>query len=145
MIRRASYNDIPAMANLLSDLFAIEDDFTIDIEKQSCGLKLLIDSVSSIVLVVQLDELIVGMASVQTLISTAMGEYVGLIEDVVVHESHRGKGIGQKLLSTLIEESEKAGLKRLSLGVDHRNHNAIDFYEKIGFSLSHMGLMYRIQ
>ncbi len=52
-IRRAVHNDIPQMANLLSELFAIEDDFTIDTEKQSRGLKLLLDTHSAIVLVVQ--------------------------------------------------------------------------------------------
>lgn len=144
MIRRACYDDIDAMAGLLSELFAIEDDFSIDIEKQSRGLKLLLDTPSAILLVAESKEGVIGMASVQTLISTAMGEYVGLIEDVIVTEAYRGAGIGKALLEALIAESECAGLKRLALGADHRNHNAIAFYQKHGFSISNMGLMYRI-
>jgi ribosomal protein S18 acetylase RimI-like enzyme len=143
-IRRATYNDIPAMANLLRELFSIEDDFTIDLEKHSLGLKLLLDTHGAIVLVAQEEESVIGMATIQKLVSTAMGEYVGLIEDVVVSESYRGRGIGKRLLEALIAESEKAGLKRLALGADHRNHNAIAFYQKYGFTTSHMGLMYRI-
>lgn len=141
-IRRARYDDIPAMANLLSKLFTIEDDFAIDIEKQSHGLKLLLDTENAIVLVAQEEENVIAMATVQKLVSTAMGEYVGLIEDVIVHEAYRGKGIGKSLLEELITESEIAGLKRLALGADHRNHNAIAFYEKFGFTTSQMGLMY---
>jgi GNAT superfamily N-acetyltransferase len=144
MIRRAIYNDIPTMVNLLSELFSIEDDFTIDTEKQLHGLKLLLDTQSAILLVVESDSRVIAMATLQTLVSTAMGENVGLIEDVVVTKSHRGNGIGKRLLEALIIESEKAGLKRLALGADHRNHAAIAFYQKHGFAMSHMGLMYRV-
>jgi ribosomal protein S18 acetylase RimI-like enzyme len=144
MIRRACYDDIDAMAGLLSELFAIEDDFSIDIEKQSRGLKLLLDTSSVILLVAESKEGVIAMASLQTLISTAMGEKVGLIEDVIVTEAYRGEGIGKALLEALIAESESAGLKRLALGADHRNHKAIAFYQKQGFSISKMGLMYRL-
>ncbi|MDO9057054.1 MAG: GNAT family N-acetyltransferase [Sulfuricurvum sp.] len=144
MIRRACYDDIDAMAGLLSELFAIEDDFSIDIEKQSRGLKLLLDTPSAILLVVESKEGVIGMATLQTLISTAMGEKVGLIEDVIVSEAYRGTGIGKALLEALIAESEGAGLKRLALGADHRNHKAIAFYQKQRFSISNMGLMYRL-
>lgn len=46
---------------------------------------------------------IVGMATIQTLISTAEGGRVGLVEDVVVDESFRGKGIGKLLLAGIEE------------------------------------------
>ncbi|MFA6188435.1 MAG: GNAT family N-acetyltransferase [Sulfuricurvum sp.] len=143
-IRYACSDDISAMTNLLCELFAIEDDFIIDLEKQSRGLTFLLDTPGAIVLVAQEDDCVIGMASVQTLISTAMGEYVGLIEDVVVNEAYRGRGIGKLLLEALIAESEKLGLKRLALGADHRNYNALAFYQKQGFIVSHMGLMYRL-
>lgn len=131
------------MADLLNELFLIEDDFAVDVEKQSRGLKLLLDTPSAILLVAQSDERVVGMVSVQTLVSTAMGGYVGLIEDVVVCEAYRGRGIGKTLIEALIAASEQQGLKRLSLGADHRNLSAIGFYQKQGFATSHMGLMYR--
>lgn len=143
-IRRAMPSDIPEMGKLLEELFSIEDDFTIDFKKHTRGLKLLLDVPSAIVLVVESEHQVIGMASVQRLVSTAIGEYVGIIEDVVLHKEYRGKGIGTKLLERVIEESERSGLKRLALGADHRNHSAIAFYEKHGFSLSHMGLMYRL-
>lgn len=145
IIRHAVYNDISQMVCLLSELFTIEDDFAIDAEKQSRGLERLIDTPSAIILVVEEGSDLIGMATLQTLISTAMGEYVGLIEDVIITQKFRGRGIGKILLEALIAQSDKAGLMRLAIGVDRRNHNAIAFYEKIGFSSSNMGLMYQIR
>lgn len=143
MIRRAIFDDIPVMAALLGELFTIEDDFIIDAEKQSRALALLLENHEAIVLVSVLDEAVVGMITVQILISTAIGEKVGLIEDFVISEKYRGAGIGKELLNALILASQKEGLKRLALGADHRNHRAIAFYQKQGFDTSHMGLMYR--
>jgi ribosomal protein S18 acetylase RimI-like enzyme len=141
-IRLAFSDDIPVMVKLLSELFAIEDDFTIEGYKQSRGLELLLQSPQSIILVAEIQESVIGMISLQRMISTAMGAYVGLIEDVVVSESHRGYGIGTKLLETAIDEAGRREWGRLALGVDLRNTKAISFYQKYGFETSNMGLMY---
>lgn len=144
IVRRADYKDIPEMADLLSELFAIEDDFTVDIEKQSYGLKLLLDTPNATILVAEDNERVIGMVSMQSLVSTAIGESVGLIEDMIVTQAYRGKGIGSSLLEALIAESAKKNYGRLTLGADSRNSAAIAFYQKYGFTTSHMGLMYRL-
>jgi ribosomal protein S18 acetylase RimI-like enzyme len=141
-IRLAYSDDIPAMVKLLSELFSIEDDFTIDAEKQFRGLELLLQSPQSIILIAEIQENIVGMITLQRMISTAIGEYVGIIEDVIVSASHRGCGIGTNLLETAIDEGNRRDWGRLALGVDLRNTKAIDFYQKYGFKTSNMGLMY---
>ncbi|MFZ2889075.1 GNAT family N-acetyltransferase [Sulfuricurvum sp.] len=143
-IRLAYSDDIPVMVKLLGELFAIEDDFTIDTEKQSCGLELLLQNSHSIVLVAEIENTVIGMITIQRMISTAMGTYVGTIEDVIVAQECRGSGIGTKLLDAAMDEADERGWGRLALGVDLRNTKAIDFYQKKGFSTSHMGLMYRI-
>ena len=142
-IRRAQLSDLPIMVELLCELFAIEDDFTIDRAKHVRGLTLLLENPDAIVLVVENENYVIGMASVQPLISTAIGERVGLIEDVVIASRFRGKGLGRELIERLIDETQKAGMKRLALGADERNAGAIEFYKKFGFTTSHMGLMYR--
>lgn len=142
IIRRAKQDDIPAMAELLGELFAIEDDFVIDSIKQTNGLKLLLEMPDSIALVVQIEDQIIAMATVQKLVSTAMGDYVGLIEDVVVAQTYRAQGIGKKLLYALIGACDAMGIKRLALGADQRNQNALAFYEKLGFKSSNMGILY---
>jgi ribosomal protein S18 acetylase RimI-like enzyme len=141
-IRLAYSDDISAMVKLLGELFSIEDDFTIDTEKQFRGLELLLQSPQSIILVAEIDNNIVGMITLQRVISTAMGEYVGIIEDVIVTQECRGLGIGTKLLESAIDEADRREWGRLALGVDLRNTKAIGFYKKYGFESSHMGLMY---
>lgn len=141
-IRLAYSEDIPQMVKLLGELFSIEVDFTMDTVKQSRGLELLLQNSHSIVLVAEISNSVVGMITLQRVISTVIGGYVGIIEDVIVTQTCRGAGIGTKLLDAAIDEADQREWGRLALGVDLRNTKAIDFYKKMGFSTSHMALMY---
>jgi len=80
-IRPACSKDIPHLCDLLSDLFVQETDFEPDQGRQSRGLNLLVHDQSgrSLVLVAASRDEIVGMCTVQTLISTAEGGPVGLV------------------------------------------------------------------
>jgi len=142
-IRHADYNDISAMAQLLSELFTIEDDFIIDTDKQIRGLQLLLQNHDATILVAEASHRVVGMISMQSLISTAMGERVGLIEDMIVTADFRRMGIGKLLLGAMIKESQRLGYARLTLGADIRNELAINFYQTFGFDMSNMELMYK--
>lgn len=84
------------------------------------------------------------MVSMQQLISTVMGQRVGLIEDMIVHSDFRGQGIGSMLMDSVIAVSQQLGYSRLTLGVDLRNSPAKAFYTRFGFQTSNMGLMYKI-
>ena len=129
-IRVAQKTDIPAMANLLNELFAIEMDFQIDLEKQLRGLTLLLESNHAVVFVVELENQIIGMCSLQILISTAQGSKVGLIEDLIITKNHQKQGIGNQLLETIKNWAMQQGLTRLQLLADKTNQNALDFYQK---------------
>ncbi|MEY3219887.1 MAG: hypothetical protein RIT27_1244 [Pseudomonadota bacterium] len=129
-IRVAQKNDILAMANLLSELFAIEVDFQIDLEKQQHGLILLLESEQTVVFVAELENQIIGMCSLQILISTAQGSKVGLIEDVIITKNYQKQGIGNQLLETVKNWAKQQGLTRLQLLADKTNYNALDFYQK---------------
>lgn len=143
LIREARTGDLAEMALLLAELFTIEDDFVIDEAKQINGLRLLLESSSGTVFVAQLDQRVVGMLTVQSVVSTAAGEYVGLIEDLIVSEPYRGCGIGKQLLHAVLAASKEKGLGRLALAADNRNVSAIAFYQKYGFETSRMGMLYR--
>jgi ribosomal protein S18 acetylase RimI-like enzyme len=132
------------MADLLAELFAIEDDFTVDPIKQIRALSMLLESEDSLLLVAERGGEVIGMVSLQPLISTATGGRSGLIEDLVVAGAHRGSGVGTRLIESLVESARAKGFERLSLGADRRNASALAFYAKYGFSASHMGLMYRV-
>jgi GNAT superfamily N-acetyltransferase len=130
IVRPALTSDIPRLCDLLTDLFTIETDFVPDREKQTQGLAMLVADTSgaSTVFIAEMDWEVIGMASVQTLVSTAEGGRVGLVEDVIVDHRFRSKGIGTLLLDSIIAWSRKGDLKRLQLLADHTNLPAIDFY-----------------
>lgn len=133
IIRRADINDIDSMAELLSELFAIEEDFQADVTKQIRGLEHLLQSPGAVIWIAESEGEVAGMLSVQTLISTAEGGPVGLVEDVVVRQDWRGKGLGGKLLRAAEAWAEERGLTRLQLLADRGNASALAFYAKQGW------------
>ena len=139
-IRTAKPSDIPQLVELLKELFTIEADFDFDQEKQERGLNLLLNSDKDCILVAELlsDNKVLGMCTVQTLISTAEGGAVGLLEDLVVATDFRHQGIGAKLLAEAVCWAECQGLKRLQLLADKNNQSALNFYQKQGWQSTQM-------
>jgi len=126
------------MVALLEQLFALEADFTPAPQRQRLGLACLLDARSARVWVAIVDRAVVGMCTVQVLVSTAEGGSVGLIEDVVVDEAHRGRGIGRALLAQAEAWAADAGLTRLQLLADVANATALRFYAKHGWSTTQL-------
>jgi GNAT superfamily N-acetyltransferase len=129
-IRPALAEDIRQLCDLLADLFSLESDFAPCREKQEKGLRLLLDNngASSIVLVAEQEGQVLGMCSVQKIISTAEGGPAGIVEDVVVHREHRGQGIGGSLLGAAMAWCTKQGISRMQLLADRHNAPALQFY-----------------
>lgn len=57
----------------------------------------------------------------------------GYIYNVAVKEDYRGKSIAYKLMTHLINEGRKRGIKEFTLEVRQSNIGAIKLYEKLGF------------
>lgn len=134
-IRTARPSDIPQLVELLKALFTIEADFDFDADKQAYGLNLLLNSDKDCILVAELlnDNKVLGMCTVQTLISTAEGGPVGLLEDLVVAADFRHQGVGANLLAEAVGWADCHGLKRLQLLADKNNLPALKFYQKQGW------------
>ena len=94
-IRQAVMADIDAMVDLLNQLFSIEIDFCFDAAKHQRALVMMLEQPETASVWVAADsDQVVGMCTVQRLLSTAEGGWVGLLEDLVVTASLRGRGIG---------------------------------------------------
>ncbi len=132
-IRTATKDDIPAMAELLHQLFAIESDFTPDYPKQAKGLELLIDRPAATIFVAEIDGSVVGMCTAQIIVSTAMGQEVGAVEDVIIDVEYRGKGIGAALMRAIEAWAVQKKLGRLQLRADKNNGPALCFYRQQGW------------
>lgn len=138
IIRPAIADDLDAMCNLLYELFTIEKDFSPNPDKQRHGLGLLISTTGTLVLVADYDGNVVGMCTVQPLISTAEGNHVGLVEDVVVKRNCRRHGIGSRLLDAAHHWALSRGMSRLQLLADQHNVTALKFYSAGGWHSTNM-------
>lgn len=139
-IEAARKEDLPEMASLLSALFAIETDFTIDFDKQLAGITKLMAYEGSDLLVARHAGKVVGMVTMQRLISSAEGDYIGQIEDLVVLEEYRMMGVGSRLINKMRFIAQEYGYKRIQLSADVDNANALQFYSRRGFHRSHLSI-----
>lgn len=139
LIEKATAADIPALGDLLSLLFAQEAEFTPNPEAQQRGLARIIDNPGiGAVLVARQDARLVGMVNLLFTVSTALGEKVALLEDMVVSPAARGAGVGAKILAEAISFARAQGCKRITLLTDRDNEPAQRFYAKQGFVMSGM-------
>jgi GNAT superfamily N-acetyltransferase len=139
IIDSATTSDIMELSHLLSLLFSQEAEFVPNLELQQRGLARIIDSPEvGAVLVAREGDKIIGMVSLLFTVSTALGERVALLEDMVVSPAGRGMGVGTKLLSEAISYSRMQFCKRITLLTDQSNEIAQKFYAKQGFVMSGM-------
>lgn len=64
---------------------------------------------------------------------------VGRIELLAIDPQFRGKGYGKKLTQAIINEFKQKGAHAVELYVYDYNHEAISFYEHLGFSIQKHG------
>jgi len=129
-IRPASHEDVRAMTRLLQELFAIETDFNFDEEKQRCGLEMLLESSGAKIWVAERRGRVVGMVTIQLVVSTAEGACSGWLEDLVVSSAYRRRGLGKALLKAAVKWAHDQRATRIQLLADSRNVPALIFYRK---------------
>lgn len=138
-IRLATEKDVEDMIGLVSLVFALEEDFQIDTDKQRQGLHLILQAGEERCLwVAEKDHVVVGMCSAQLLVSTAEGGWKALIEDVVVDENCRRQGVGRKLLEAVTIWAKKLGVKREDLLADRNNDRGLAFYDRLNWKKTNL-------
>jgi GNAT superfamily N-acetyltransferase len=138
-IEPATVEDLPALADLLYDLFSHEADFEPNRDKQLRGLRLIMEEPSrGRIFVLRNERKILGMINLLITISTAEGGFVLLLEDLVIHADHRGRGFGSRLLDYAIDFAKRKNFLRITLLTDKPNESARRFYLHHGFQDSDM-------
>ncbi|MEV7194933.1 GNAT family N-acetyltransferase [Streptomyces sp. NPDC093510] len=67
------------------------------------------------------------------------GSTRSIIEGVRVHADERGSGLGTRFIEWAVEESQRQGCQLVQLTSDATRTDAHRFYERLGFSASHVG------
>jgi GNAT superfamily N-acetyltransferase len=129
-IRQAKLADLDDLVGLLHLLFSIEEDFDFDAGRQHLGLAMMLEHDDAVILVAEAESRVIGMCTGQRMISTAEGGYSLLVEDVVVSERWRGRGVGAELLKGLEQWAEEMEVSRFQLLADRSNNGGLRFYQK---------------
>ncbi len=139
VIEPATLEDLPALTDLLVELFTQEADFDPDRATQMRGLRLLIEQPSrGRIFVLRHHGRILGMINLLFTISTAEGGFVILLEDLVIQRDFRGQRFGDRLLQHAIDFAKKKDFKRITLLSDRLEEGAQNFFRKHGFVESNM-------
>lgn len=131
-IRDAVQQDVPAIFELIKELALYEkapEQVTNTIEqmyKDGFGENPIFGTIVS-----EVDGEIFGMALYYYRYSTWKGKRLYL-EDLIVSETMRGRGLGEKLLNATIEKARQNACTGLMWQVLDWNQPAINFYKKFG-------------
>ncbi len=131
-------NDIEK--SLQEDIEELYNQLNSTIEQLSI-LKVLENNPNTTVVLCREEKTVIGIAMMA--MYKVISGHKGMIEDVVVHTGHRGKGIGRKLMKKLLEEAKDRKLSEVLLFSGHHRKPAISLYKSLGFELKDSGL-YRL-
>lgn len=130
VIRDAVREDVPAMFELIKELALYEkapEQVTNTVEQMyldGFGETPIFKTIIS-----EVEDKIVGMALYYYRYSTWKGKRLYL-EDLIVSETMRGRGLGEKLLNAIIEKARQTACTGLMWQVLDWNEPAINFYKK---------------
>jgi GNAT superfamily N-acetyltransferase len=145
IIRNAIEDDIDYMCEMLAGIFLIETDFKKDTTIQRRALTLLLrDKDNKTALVAENDSMTAGMITGQLVVSSAVGGYSILLEDLFVIPEYRTRGIASMLIRHLISWGKTKGAVRVQLVADNRNPAAMKLYKNAGFLSSNMRGLYKM-
>ncbi len=107
--------------------------------KVKVNLKSLIKDKGANCIVLEEDKKVIGFASL--IIHQVPSEgYVARVEDVIILDTHRGKGYGRKIMEELILIAKKKKIKTVNLTSHPKRVEARNLYSSMGFELYKTGV-----
>lgn len=129
-IRKAERSDVRSLLTLVEELADYEhcpDEVKVSVEEMieaGFGEEKVFDA-----FVAEWNKTVIGMAIFYTGYSTWKGKTLYL-EDFLVTEEWRRKGVGEQLFEEVIAEAKRRGVRRMDWQVLEWNEPAINFYKK---------------
>jgi GNAT superfamily N-acetyltransferase len=146
IFRDARREDVPAIVALLADDVlgagreAAADEAAADDAYQMAFEQVQADPRSRLI-VAEADGQVAGTLQLTLLPGLSRhGMLRAQIEAVRVAASHRSQGLGRAMIEWAIGQAREHGCGLVQLTSDKRRHDAIRFYESLGFTASHEGL-----
>lgn len=140
-IRPADAGDLPEIVAMLADdpLGAARESPD-DLTPYRKAFERLADDPNQYQIVAERDGRVVGTLQLTIIAGISRrGTTRSIIEGVRVHADERGSGLGTQLIQWAIDESGRQGCQLVQLTSDASRTDARRFYERLGFTASHVG------
>jgi GNAT superfamily N-acetyltransferase len=134
LVREATKSDLPAIGKLLEELTdAIDNTEGIDAGIAIKNCERLLRNAGSHFLVAAREGKPVGLINFAVRQTILHRSPSALIDEVVVAERYRGKGVGRQLVQAAIEKCRQLGCCEVEVSTEKTNLEARKFYKKCGF------------
>ncbi|MFD8934296.1 GNAT family N-acetyltransferase [Streptomyces sp. NPDC059578] len=140
-IRPATDEDIQAIVDMLADdPLGARRESPDDLAPYRAAFRRLADDPHQHLVVAVRRDRVVGTLQLTVIPGLSRrGAVRSVIEGVRVHADERGSGLGSRLIEWAVEESRRQGCQLVQLTSDATRTDAHRFYERLGFTPSHIG------
>jgi GNAT superfamily N-acetyltransferase len=140
-IRKAVADDVPAIVAMLADdPLGAQRESPDDMTPYLAALERLSDDPNQHVVAAVREGRVVGTLQLTVIPGLSRkGATRSVIEGVRVHADERGSGLGTQLIEWAIDESRRQNCQLVQLTSDVTRTDAHRFYERLGFTASHVG------
>ncbi|WP_445280123.1 GNAT family N-acetyltransferase [Streptomyces sp. DSM 118148] len=140
-IRRATAPDLPAIVAMLADdPLGAQRESPDDLSPYRAALERLNADPNQRLVVAVRKARVVGTLQLTIIPGLSRrGTTRSIIEAVRIHAGERGSGLGTQLIQWAIDESRRQGCQLVQLTSDSSRTDAHRFYERLGFTASHVG------
>ncbi|MBM7052655.1 GNAT family N-acetyltransferase [Streptomyces durocortorensis] len=140
-IRPATPEDLPAVVAMLADdPLGAQRESPDDLTPYQEALQRLADDPNQHVVVAVRQDCVVGTLQLTIIPGLSRrGSTRSIIEGVRIHGDERGSGLGTQLIQWAVDESRRQDCQLVQLTSDVTREDAHRFYERLGFTASHVG------
>ncbi|WP_406494043.1 GNAT family N-acetyltransferase [Streptomyces sp. NBC_01604] len=140
-IRPATADDIPAIVAMLADdPLGAQRESPDDLTPYLTALERLTADPNQQLVVAVREGRVVGTLQLTIIPGLSRrGSTRSIVEGVRIHADERGSGLGTRLIEWAIEESRRQDCQLVQLTSDNTRTDAHRFYERLGFTASHVG------
>ncbi|WP_435238468.1 GNAT family N-acetyltransferase [Streptomyces sp. YPW6] len=140
-IRPATPDDLPAVVAMLADdPLGAQRESPDDLAPYQKALQRLADDPNQHVVVAVRRDRVVGTLQLTIVPGLSRrGSTRSIIEGVRIHGDERGSGLGTQLIQWAVDESRRQNCQLVQLTSDATREDAHRFYERLGFTASHVG------
>jgi GNAT superfamily N-acetyltransferase len=140
-IRPAIESDLPAVIALLADdVLGAGRETPDDLTPYLAAFDRVRADPNQLLVVVTRGDTVIGTLQLSVVPGLSRrGRTRSIIEAVRVHSSERGSGLGTALIEWAVAESAQRGCTLVQLTSDRSRTDAHRFYQRLGFTASHLG------